>query len=147
MIDQFFSVDVAFGWIELECFWSMQNSVNKGPTVTKWSSLSGTLWGALGGFLWSGFSSGYSSFCHCCMGAKAFVWLDRMLHHRADPTNAMIGSDIARLDCHGEYRWSNWPRYEGTWFASPCTPDFLGKVGLNLALGQIKFFFVNKKLA
>ena len=23
----------------------------------------------------------------------AFVWLDRMLHHRADPTNAMIGGE------------------------------------------------------
>ena len=37
--------------------------------------------------------SEYSGFCHCCMGAKAFVWLDRMLHHRADPTNAMTGGD------------------------------------------------------
>ena len=27
------------------------------------------------------------------MGAKAFVWLDRMLHHRADPTNEMIIGD------------------------------------------------------
>ena len=24
---------------------------------------------------------------------KALVWLDRMLQHRVDPTNAMIGSD------------------------------------------------------
>ena len=47
----------------------------------------------LRGFLCSGFSTGYSGFCHCCTGAKAFVWLDRMLHHRADPTNAMIGGD------------------------------------------------------
>ena len=39
------------------------------------------------------FSSGYSSFCHCCMGAKVFVWLDRMLHHWVDPTNAMIGGE------------------------------------------------------
>ena len=38
------------------------------------------------------------------MGAKAFVWLDRMLHHRADPTNEMIIGDIVRLDHHGEYR-------------------------------------------
>ena len=26
-------------------------------------------------------------------GVKAFGWLDSMLHHRADPTNAMIGGD------------------------------------------------------
>ena len=44
---------------------------------------------------------------------------------------------IARLDHHGEYRWSNWPRYVGTWFAPPFTPDFLGKVGLNIALGLV----------
>ena len=39
------------------------------------------------------FSNRYSSFWQCCAGAKAFVWPDRMLHHRADPTNAMIGGD------------------------------------------------------
>ena len=35
------------------------------------------------------------------------------------------------------YRWSNWLRYVGTWFAPPHTPDFSGKVGLNLALGLV----------
>ena len=30
---------------------------------------------------------------HWCAGAKAFIWLDRMLHHRADPTNEMIIGD------------------------------------------------------
>ena len=53
----------------------------------------GYLMVVLGGFLCSGFSSGCSSFCHCCTGAKAFVWLDRMPNHRADPTNAMIGGE------------------------------------------------------
>ena len=28
-----------------------------------------------------------------CTGAKFFVWLDRILHHRADPANAVIGDD------------------------------------------------------
>ena len=47
----------------------------------------------LRGFLCYGFSSGYYGFCHCCMGAKDFVWLARMLYHRADHTNAVIGGD------------------------------------------------------
>ena len=47
----------------------------------------------LRGFLSNGFSSGYYGFCHCCMGAKDFVWLARMLYHRADHTNAVIGGD------------------------------------------------------
>ena len=32
-----------------------------------------------------------------------------------------------------EYRWSNCPRYVGIWFAPQSTPDFLGKVCVNLA--------------
>ena len=40
---------------------------------------------------------------------------------------------IARLDHHGEYEWSNWPRYVGTWLAPPFTPDFLGKVDFSYA--------------
>ena len=35
---------------------------------------------------------------------------------------------------NGEYKWSNWPRYVCACFAPPSTPDFLGEVGLNLAL-------------
>ena len=46
---------------------------------------------------------------------------------------------IARLDHHGEYRWSNWPRYLSTWFGPPSTPDFSGNVGLNLALGLVTY--------
>ena len=41
------------------------------------------------GFKDSSFSSGYSSFANAVHGLK----LDRMLHHRADPTNAMSGDD------------------------------------------------------
>ena len=35
-------------------------------------------------------------------------------------------------------------RYVGTWFAPPSTPDFLGVVGLNLALSLITSFAVVK---
>ena len=30
---------------------------------------------------------------HCCIGAKAFVELDKSLHHRSDPINAVMGGD------------------------------------------------------
>ena len=41
---------------------------------------------------------------------------------------------IARLVHHWDYRWSNWPRYVGTWFAPPSTPDFSGEVNLTIGL-------------
>ena len=28
--------------------------------------------------------------------AKSFLWLNMMLHHRADPTNAMVGGDNSK---------------------------------------------------
>ena len=30
---------------------------------------------------------------HCCIGAKAFVELDKSLHHMSDPINAVMGGD------------------------------------------------------
>ena len=58
---------------------------------------------------------------------------------RFKPTMQWLAVIIVRLDHHGEYRWSNWPRYVGTWFAPPSTSDFSGKVGLNLALGLVTY--------
>ena len=77
----------------------------------------------------------FKTVCHCCTGAKVFVWLDSMLHHRVYPTNAV---DNSRLDHYGEYMLRHWPRYVGTWFSSPpSNPHFSGKVGLNPALGLV----------
>ena len=36
-----------------------------------------------------------------------------------------------------EYRRSYWLIYVGSWFAPPSTPDFSGKLGLNLALAWL----------
>lgn len=48
------------------------------------------------------FPPGYSSFWHCCMEAKDFVWLDSMLRHMADPINAKIGGDNSQIGPYGE---------------------------------------------
>ena len=79
----------------------------------------------------------YSSFCHCSTGAKDFVWLARMLYHRADHTNAVIGGDNSQTR-------SPW-RVQVKWLTkiccylicSPIHPRLLGDVGFNLALGLV----------
>ena len=40
---------------------------------------------------------------------------------------------VARLDHHGEYRWTNWPRYVGPCLLPAFKPNLSGVVGLNLA--------------
>ena len=88
-------------------------------------------------FLCSGFSTRYSGFCHCCTGAKAFVWLDSMRHHRTDPTNAMIGVDISQSRSPWGVQVKQLTKICWHLICFPTTPDFLGKAGLNLALGLV----------
>ena len=54
--------------------------------------------------------------------------------HRADPSNEMSGGDYRWTRSPWGYRWRDW-----CWhlLAPPSTPDFFGKVGLNLALGLV----------
>ena len=74
---------------------------------------------------------------HCCWGLRPlYGWTGCWIIGQT-PLRQWLEVIIARLDSHGEYRWSNWPRYVGTWFAPPSTPDFSGEVGLNLALGMV----------
>ena len=70
-----------------------------------------------------------------CYWAKAFVWLDRMLHHfRADPTNAMIGVDNIQTRSPWGVQVEQLTKICWHLICSPSTPDFLGQVGLNLSL-------------
>ena len=64
----------------------------------------------------------------------AFVWLEGMLHHRADPTNAMIGCDNSQTRSPWGVQVKQLTKICWHLIAAPSTPDFTGKVGLNLAI-------------
>ena len=59
------------------------------------------------------------------------------MHFWADQTKAMIGGENSQTRSPGSTGEGNWPRFVGNWFAPPSTQDFLGKVGLNIALAWL----------
>ena len=71
--------------------------------------LYGVLQGSTQGFLCSGFSAGYSGFCHCCTGAL-YCWTGCCITGQT-PLMQWLDVIIAKQDHHWEYRWSSWPRY------------------------------------
>ena len=61
-----------------------------------------------------------------------------MLHKRPDPTNAMIGGDSSQTRAPWRVQVKGLTKICLCLIGPPpSTPDFLGKVGLNLALGLI----------
>ena len=68
---------------------------------------------------------------------QAFVWLDWMLHHRVDPTNAIIGGDNSQTRSPWGLQVKRLTKICWHLTAPRSTLDFSCKVGLNLALDLV----------
>ena len=70
------------------------------------------------------FSPEYSNSCLCCTWAKSFVWLDRVLHQRAVPTNPMIAGANSYARSPWGVRVKQLTMICWNLIAPPSTPNF-----------------------